>query len=188
MDFQSNHREIQHKKISNDKDEELLKWACSLKPRHSLYVFCRWDNLYSIPKPKSFIKWVKNNWSMGDLEHEHGRQTEEIAFYPGERHFWPHKRPVDVVYADKTGNHYHPTEKPVDLMAQVVRWTDGVVFDPFMGSCGTGLACLAMGRSFIGAEIDPIHFDTACRRIEEAYKQPTFFTPPPKKVIQEVLI
>jgi len=133
MTFQSNHRTTQHEKIANDETTDLLKWACAIPVRHSRYLFGRWDNIADIPKPKSLITWVKNNWSMGDLEHEHGRQTEVCFFYPGANHYWPSKRPNDVIECPRTGNEFHPTEKPVALMEVILGWTAGVVFDPFMG-------------------------------------------------------
>ena len=37
-----------------------------------------------------------------------------------------------------------------------------------MGSGTTGVACVQMGRKFIGIEIDKRYFDIACKRIEEA--------------------
>ena len=126
---------------------------------------------YGVPHPKSCITWVKENWSMGDLQHEHGRQTEIAMFYPGPEHSWPGKRPSDVVYAARSGNVEHPTEKPVRLMEQLVQWTKGVVFDPFMGSGSTGVACVTQGRAFVGIEIDRRHFDTACERISQAHAQ-----------------
>ena len=175
MGFQSNHRIEQHARIANDDTEELLLWACSLQPKHSSYLFCRWDNLFSVPKPKSLITWVKNNWSMGDLNHEHARQTEVALFYPGPDHDFPHRRPTDVIRAPRTDNEYHPTEKPVQLMRAFIDWTRGVVLDPFMGSGSTGCAAVAMGRDFIGIEIDPVHFATACKRIEEAQRQGDMF-------------
>lgn len=176
MDFQSNHRVEQHDRIANDQDDSLLRWACGLSAEHSAYLFCRWDNLLAgLPKPKSCITWVKNNWSMGDLEHEHGRMTEVALFYPGKSHKWPKKRPVDVVHAARTGNDYHPTEKPVYLMEQVVEWTEGTVLDPFMGSGTTGVACMNLGRSFIGIEREVKYFDIACRRIEDAQRQGRMF-------------
>ena len=55
------------------------------------------------------------------------------------------------------------------------------ILDPFMGSGTTGVACVKLGRKFIGIEIEPKYFDIACKRIEEAYKQPDFFVEPPKK-------
>lgn len=175
MSFQSNHRIQQHERIANDDNEDLLLWACALQPRHSAYLFCRWDNLFAVPKPKSLITWVKNNWSMGDLEHEHARQTEVALFYPGPEHDFPKSRPTDVIKAPRTGNEYHPTEKPVQLMRAIIEWTRGIVVDPFMGSGTTGVAAVQMGREFVGIELHEPYFDIACRRIEEAQRQGDLF-------------
>lgn len=154
-----------------------------------MYIFCRWNNIPDIPAPKSLITWVKDNWSMGDLNHEHGRQTEVAAFYAGQNHFFPGKRPSDVIKVPRTGNNFHPTEKPVELMAAVVRWTSGTVLDPFMGSGTTGVACAKMGRKFIGIEIDEAYFDIACHRIKKAYEQPDMFVAAPvKKSEQETML
>lgn len=189
MAFVSGYRAEKHDAIHNDQDDRLLKWACDLPATHSKYIFCRWDNLKAVPKPKSMVTWVKNNWSMGDLEREHARQTEVCLFYPGKNHFFPGKRPTDVVMAARTGNTNHPTEKPVELMSQVVKWTDGVVFDPFMGSGTTGVAAARLGRKFIGIEIEPKYFDIACRRISEATRFTELFAPPePAKPVQQKAI
>lgn len=176
MAFQSNYRAKQHRAIANDRDDVLLKWACDLRPDHSSYLFCRWDNLQDVPKPKSCVTWVKNNWSMGDLEHEHARQTEIVLFYPGLCHDFPNGRPTDVIKAPRTGNDYHPTEKPVQLMLAMLEWTRGTVLDPFMGSGTTGVAAMRLGRPFIGIEIDSCYFDIACKRIEDAQRQGDMFT------------
>jgi DNA modification methylase len=42
--------------------------------------------------------------------------------------------------------------------------------------------------AFIGIEREPSYFDIACRRIEEAYKQPRLFAEPVQKPVQDVLI
>ena len=176
MAFQSNHRTERHARIANDDNVDLLAWACAIPATHSRYVFCRWDNLRGdLPPPKSCVTWVKNNWSMGDLEHEHARQTEIAMFWPGPAHSWPGKRPTDVMRAPRTGNGDHPTEKPVYLMEQFIGWTRGVVVDPFMGSGTTGVACANLGREFVGIEIEPKYFDIACRRIEDAQRQSRMF-------------
>ena len=39
-----------------------------------------------------------------------------------------------------------------------------------MGSGTTGVACVRLGRKFIGIEIEPKYFDIACRRIAKAYE------------------
>lgn len=48
----------------------------------------------------------------------------------------------------------HPTQKPLPLMEWCVNFTDGLVFDPYMGSGTTGVACANLGRKFIGIEIE----------------------------------
>jgi DNA modification methylase len=183
MSFQSNYRAETHNDILNDTDAATLRYACRIAADHSKYIFCRWNNLVQLHKqPRSLITWIKNNWSMGDLTGEHARQTECVLFYPGLKHFFPRGRPQDVIYAARTGNEYHPSEKPVDLIFRIVEWTDGCVVDPFMGSGTTGVAAVKLGRKFIGIEIEPKYFEIACRRIEKATKQPDLFikgAPPP---------
>jgi DNA modification methylase len=175
MNFQSNYRIDKHMPIANDDTQEALLWVCNLPVEHSRYVFCRWDNLASVPKPRSVVTWVKNNHSMGDLEHEHGRQTELCLFYAGVGHYFPRGRPTDVIRAPRTGNEYHPTEKPVQLMRAIVEWTSGMVCDPFMGSGTTGVAAVQMGRKFIGIEREEKYFDIACERIRQAQRQGDLF-------------
>ena len=83
----------------------------------------------------------------------------------------------------------HPTQKPLSLM----QWCLGflpdaqIILDPFMGSGTTGVACMKLGRKFIGIEIEEKYFDIACRRIEEAWKQPRLFDEPKQKAVQEAL-
>ncbi len=180
MSFQSNMRKNKHDKIANDTSLNALLWTCGLPASHSKYIFCRWDNLYDVPKPRSLVTWVKKGQSMGDLNHEHGRQTESILFYPGKEHHFPLARPTDCIHAPRSGNELHPTEKPIQLMRPVVKWTAGVVFDPFMGSGTTGLACIKLGRKFVGIEIDSKYFDIACKRIEDAHRQGDMFINLPK--------
>ena len=88
------------------------------------------------------------------------------------------------------GGKQHPTQKPVQLM----QWCIGFlpkgesILDPFMGSGTTGVACIKLGRKFIGIEREPKYFDIACRRIEEAWKQPRLFEEPKRKPVQGALL
>jgi site-specific DNA-methyltransferase (adenine-specific) len=70
----------------------------------------------------------------------------------------------------------HPTIKPLALMEYLCKLTrtptGGVVLDPFMGSGTTGLACINMGRDFVGIEIDEDYFAIAEARIRHAQEQP----------------
>jgi len=189
MEFRSNHRTVRPKfhAIANDDSVEALQWACGIEAYHSKYIFCRWDNLTDVPKPKSLVTWIKNNWSMGDLNGEHARQTEVALFYPGPDHSFPCGRPSDVIAASRTRNDWHSTEKPVQLMWHVARWTHGTILDPFMGSGTTGVACVKLGRKFIGIEIDEKYFDISCKRIRDAYAQPDFFVEAEKTAKPEQL-
>ena len=77
--------------------------------------------------------------------------------------------------ASENSQHYHPTQKPVALMAWCMERAKipvgATVLDPFMGSGTTGVACVQTGRNFIGIEIDPGYFAIAQRRIAEAQQQ-----------------
>lgn len=73
---------------------------------------------------------------------------------------------------------HHKNEKPVRLMARLIEFLTppgATVFDPFMGSGTTGVACVRTGRNFIGCEIDPTYYAIAQRRIAEAQLQPPLF-------------
>ena len=81
----------------------------------------------------------------------------------------------------------HPTQKPVALMEWCLGFLPDAktILDPFMGSGTTLVACQRMGRHGIGIEIDPDYFEIACRRVEEAARQPDLFIEPTPKPIQE---
>lgn len=168
MSFQSNHRKVKHNKIIND-DKFPVNFLNDLfrVTRKAVYVFCRWDNLVELPKPRSVIAWVKNNWSMGDLKHEHGRQWEAICFYPMEEHEF-NKRIPDVIHANRTGNNLHPTEKPVELIRELIKCNKGdLVFDPFAGSGSTLLASKQEGRDFLGFEIEENYINIINKRLKQ---------------------
>src|ERR1039458_9312128 len=114
--FQSGHRIKKHAKIRGDKaiDIPMIETAIATA-QNAAYIFTRWDQLAAMPKPRSVLAWVKNNWSMGDLLHEHGRQWEAICFYPNRGHRFI-KRIPDVVFVSRSDNRLHPTEKPVAMM------------------------------------------------------------------------
>lgn len=81
----------------------------------------------------------------------------------------------------------HPTQKPVEVMQWCIQVAKNpqTILDPFMGSGTTLVACAKLGRKGIGIEIDPDYFDIACKRVEEAYRQPDLFIEPPAKPVQE---
>ena len=66
----------------------------------------------------------------------------------------------------------HPTVKPDELMAKILRNVAGDrICYPFMGTGSTGVAALRAGKRFFGIEHNPKHFETAVRRISDAWDQ-----------------
>lgn len=85
----------------------------------------------------------------------------------------------------------HPTQKPVELMTWCINHLPKnaqTILDPFMGSGTTLVACQKLGRAGTGIELDPDYFDIACKRVDEATRQPDLFVEPAPKPTQEVLL
>jgi site-specific DNA-methyltransferase (adenine-specific) len=102
------------------------------------------------------------------------------------RHLWN-----GMLKASERGEiRVHPTQKPIAVMEwclQQVTRAGETILDPFMGSGTTGVAAIKLGRKFIGIEIDPGYFDIACRRIEQATRQPDLFISHPAPPVQDAL-
>lgn len=141
-------------------------YADRLPPRAS-WLF--WDK-YLAP---SALTFAEGEFAWSDID------TTARAF----RHLWN-----GVCRASETGTApVHPTQKPVALMEWCLGFLPDAetILDPFMGSGTTGVAAVKLGRRFIGIEIEPKYFDIACRRIEEATRQPDMFTAPAKAAVAE---
>jgi site-specific DNA-methyltransferase (adenine-specific)/modification methylase len=96
-----------------------------------------------------------------------------------------------MIRKDNEPRGFHPTQKPVGVMKWCIEHLPddaGTILDPFMGSGTTGVAAVKLGRRFIGIEIDPRYFDIACRRIEDAARQPDLFHEHVPRPVQESLL
>lgn len=72
----------------------------------------------------------------------------------------------------------HPTQKPVGVIEWCINHlpeTAQSILDPFLVSGTTIVACQRMGRQGTGIELDPDYFEIACRRVDEAARQPDMF-------------
>lgn len=81
----------------------------------------------------------------------------------------------------------HPCPKPLPWMLWAVNRASRrgeTVLDPFMGSGTTGVACVKLGRQFVGIELKERYFDIACRRIDDATRQPDLFIERPAPPVQ----
>lgn len=86
--------------------------------------------------------------------------------------------PNAVIHFAQVGKKVHPTQKPVDLIAYLVKtYTDEgqTVLDATIGSGSTALACIKTRRHYIGFELDKGYYDIAVGRIEEERRQLTLF-------------
>jgi len=175
INYFSNRRcRTKHKRISGDHELPVDLIKLSIKKGNCFsYVFCRWDNLCELPRPRSVIAWVKRNHTAGDLQHEHGRRWEACCFYPGVHHRF-RKRPEDVIFCRTTGNKHHPTEKPVELLRDLLRANYGhSVLDTFAGSGSTLIAAKGLGMKSVGIEIDHDY----CELIVSRLTKKTIFSP-----------
>jgi hypothetical protein len=136
-------------------------------------VFCPERHLHDLlggTGRRHLRHWVKSNPrpGQGGLD---APSVDPIVIWPRVR--YSHGPAHLTVYNGETP---HPYGKPLALMTWLVRdltRPGDLVLDPFMGCGTTGLACLALGRRFIGIEREPHYFHAACHAIGNAAKQGT---------------
>ena len=91
--------------------------------------------------------------------------------YPSVFNLWEgNKYKSNILKYKKDYNGYHPTQKPILLLEDLIKTFSNegdLVVDLTMGSCSTGIACLNTNRNFIGIEKDDKYFEIAKKRIEE---------------------
>jgi DNA modification methylase len=152
-----------------------------------------WGGQYfapTLPMSDAWMTWVKR--PLDGIVKAQVHSTTELAWSDyGKARFFKHVWDGGMREGEAANREFcHPSQKPIELMTQCVRDLPPdaeIILDPFMGSGTTGVACVKLGRKFIGIEIKPKYFDIACRRISEALKQPDMFVEPPKPVEQEAL-
>lgn len=148
----------------------------------SIYKLCYYAHDY----PQKVVSWVYNSNTP--------RQHRDIAFFKIKPDFNKIKQPyknlndkriqkriaegktgaklydwwninqVKNVSKQKTN---HPCQMPLEVMKNIIGILpeEYIIFDPFMGSGTTGVACKELGRQFIGCEIDKEYFEIAKKRI-----------------------
>jgi len=145
--------------------------------------FAKWSlALGSALEFKQMVVWDKGPMGMG-WHYRRSYETVLVAMKPGGPCRWYDEsdKVENIIRPGYKGIRkiipsadQHPTPKPVELVKhflQLHTQPGDVVLDPFMGGGTTGVACVELGRDFIGVELDEQWFEYARRRIEAAAAQ-----------------
>lgn len=121
---------------------------------------------------------ISNHWLFWDKK---GGIAFKNPFADGELIYTSFSKPVKrIVFkqqgfiSDSKDIRYHPTQKPTELIMQLLELYSkphDIIFDPFMGSGSTGVACARIDRAFIGVELDKHYFQIAKQRIHDTVKE-----------------
>jgi DNA modification methylase len=87
------------------------------------------------------------------------------------KHKMERSKARNVIYHPRpTKSKLHPTQKPVGLLRKLIpnsTKVGDVVYDPFLGSGSTAVACEHLGRKCIGIELDASYVESAVKRLEK---------------------
>ncbi len=171
INYQSNYKEEKHNKIKYD-DEEAFKLLDKslqlvkpkLKKNSHIYIFTSWK-VFEKVKPiigkhfevKNCLIWNKAEGGMGDLDGNYAEKYEMIIFATqGKRKLYSEKRPVNVLNYTRTNNEEHPTQKPEELMEELIENStkEGeLILDYFAGSGSTLNGARNKKRKWLGIEL-----------------------------------
>ena len=171
------------KVILNDDNKQLIVDYMSecyriLKENSACYMFCSAKTIdFFIQQArnvgftiKNTIIWDKGNGTMGDLEAQYGQSYEPILYMNKGRRAINGKRIGDVWRFDRVhiDKQVHQNQKPIPLLQRCIINSSNegdLVFDGFMGSGTTAVACIKEKRNFIGFELSEKYFNIAKKRI-----------------------
>lgn len=133
-----------------------------LKNHENIMVFYSKPGVYN---PQMRTGFKPYTCSQGQTKSEnYGEQSGAVTVSDGSRY------PLTVLDFPRDKAKVHPTQKPVALMEYLIRtYThEGMtVLDNCAGSFTTGVACVNLGRIFIGMEKDEKYFEIGVNRIKE---------------------
>ena len=173
--------------ISGDELVSLARAWCEAARRWVVFT-CEWKDAHRLDEAGLLVRlgiWRKPDGAPQFTGDRPGTGWEAVAIcHRSGRKRWNGGGKHAVWTVPKGSGDGHPTQKPVPLIEQFLADFSEpaeTILDPFMGSGTTGVAAVKLGRRFIGIEIEPRYFDIACRRIEEATRQPDMFVEPAPK-------
>ena len=160
--------------------QALMEKMLAASPLSAVYMFTDWRMwipLFDIVESKghavrSMLVWAKENPAMGGI----WRTQHELIMFASRANQAKRSGEAstgNVLRAARTGNKLHYTEKPASLLVDIIT-NDGTakdrqhsdIYDPFLGSGTTMIACEQLGRRCFAMEIEPIYIDVAVKRWE----------------------
>jgi site-specific DNA-methyltransferase (adenine-specific) len=163
--------------------ERLLHTLKSLREARHCYIFGHALDVTKLPLGgMCTLVWDKGMVGMGDLTLPWGPQHEQITFgvltrskanrAKGYGNLAARMRKGSVLRSlrpNSRGVKHHPTEKPVDILRQLIESSSVMgetVYDPFAGSGSTLIATALEGRIAVGCEIEERYCEAAAKRFE----------------------
>jgi site-specific DNA-methyltransferase (adenine-specific) len=183
--YQSDHRldrqqPRKHAPIAGDQSTDAIKELAvavmpKLKDNAHVLMFCHWKNEQEIRDIltaagltiRGSLIWAKNNAGMGDPKTTFAPKHERIIHaVKGSPTLFD--READVLNFDRCNSERHPTEKPVDLLARLIKVTTvtgELVIDPFAGVASTLVAARDEDRKYWGCEIHEAYHTLGAERL-----------------------
>ncbi len=181
------HHAKPRKAIANDKMSDfgfrdLLRRAFSslagcMKPGASIYVAHADIQLLNVQrafigagfKLSGWLIWKKDRFILGRADYHWQHEPILYGWKEGASHRWKGTRSESTIleFPQPARSEEHPTMKPVDLVAQLIRNSSAegdVVVDSFGGSGSTLIACHKEARAARLVELEPLYVDVIVRR------------------------
>lgn len=128
-------------------------------------------NYFELPPSQGFFVWDK-------------QQPQDFSLAMVEQAWTNIKTPAKLFRQSVTSyDKVHPTQKPDRLMEWCIGFANNAttILDPFTGSGTTGVACVRLGRQFIGIEKEPKYYEIAIKRIKAEQERFPLFEQPTKQ-------
>ena len=123
-------------------------------------------------KLRQTLIWAKNSMVMGRQDYHWQHEPCLYGWKDGSSHSWysDRKQTTLLNFDRPTASKLHPTMKPVELISYLVNNSSkqgDIIFDSFLGSGTTIIACEKLQRVCFGLEYDPKYCDVIIQRWQQ---------------------
>jgi DNA modification methylase len=172
------------RRIANDQGQNYRDFfgrflrAAPMAKRNTAFVFMSGQELHSLRLALDdagftwgdYLLWLKQRPVLGRKDYNAGHEFVTYCWKGSHKFYGPAGKASTVLSFDRpVASPDHPTMKPTELLVRLIR--DGsapaaVVYDPFLGSGSTLIACEMAGRRCVGIELEPAYCAKSVRRWE----------------------